>query len=69
MIHYVELLINANEIYLSNSSVLCLSTQLDIKTDKCYYISRNNVSHDFTWTIYYPNNLNKKIKIFKHIII
>ena len=68
MIHYVELIINAKEIYLSNSSMFCLATNLDIKTDKCYYISRDNMSHDLTWSKYYPTNPNKKIKIFKHII-
>jgi hypothetical protein len=69
LIHYIELIINADKLYISDSSFMCLSLNLDIKTEECYYISRNNNSYSYIWSKYYPTNPNKKIKIFKQLLI
>ncbi len=44
--HYKECIINAKEIYLSDSSFMCMAINLPVKTDKCYYYSRDNRSYD-----------------------
>jgi len=48
LIYYVDTIINADKLFLTDSSFLCLSLNLSIKTKNCYYYSRgNSYSHLF----------------------
>lgn len=47
--HYVDTIINSKYIILSDSSIFCLSLQLPIKTDNCYYVSRGNHNYDYLY--------------------
>jgi ribosomal protein S18 acetylase RimI-like enzyme len=49
---YVQVLINASQIYISDSCFFCLSIQLGIKTTKCYVRSRQS-SYDYIWSPQY----------------
>jgi hypothetical protein len=42
LVHYKDILINANYIILSDSSVFCMAMNLPIKTTNCYVVSRSN---------------------------
>jgi RimJ/RimL family protein N-acetyltransferase len=71
LIHYKKIIENANLIILTDSSILSMSLNLDIKTTEKYYISRNNVSYDYIYNTKYRLN-NNDIKInnkFKQIIL
>lgn len=45
LLHYINIIIDAEVVVLTDSSFFCLSIQLPIKTNKCYYISRDNVDY------------------------
>jgi len=48
LIYYVDTIINADKLFLTDSSFLCLSLNLSIKTKNCYYYSRgDSYSHLF----------------------
>ncbi len=68
LLHYVDTIINSNNIVLSDAAFFCLSLQLKIKTDNCYYISRNkNKNYDYFYTDKYEfKNIHgyKKFKQF-----
>src|SRR5690606_35703594 len=49
IVHYKDLLINASGLYLSNSCIFCLALNLELKTDKCYYISRYNEDYSYLY--------------------
>ena len=66
LVYYIDTIINANKIFLSDSSFFCLALNLYIKTKDCYYYSReNSYSHLFKDEILL-NKLNKPI--FKRIV-
>ncbi len=59
--YYQDLIINAEYIFMTDSSIWCMSIQLPIKTDNCYYISRGNVSYDHLYNEeIYKFAINKK---------
>ena len=61
--YYIDTIINANKIFLADSSFFCLSINLPIKTTECYYMSR---SFDYTNLFSNKQLLNKlKKPIFK----
>lgn len=62
--YYKEVIENAEYIFLTDSSFFCLAIQLDIKTDNCYYISRDNVCYDHLYNIkiFTPELKKKQIK-------
>jgi len=61
--YYIDTIINANKIFLTDSSFFCLSINLPIKTTECYYMSR---SFDYTNLFSNKQLLNKlKKPIFK----
>lgn len=64
---YIELIINASYVFLTDSSFFCIALQLPIKTDECYYLARENVCYDFLYdpAIFDPTK-NKK---FNQILI
>ena len=48
LIYYVDTIINADKLYLTDSAFFCLALNLSIKTKHCYYYSRGgNYSHLF----------------------
>lgn len=50
LVCYIDTLINSDMIIVSDSCLFCLATQLKLKTDKCYYVSRKrqvNYEHLF----------------------
>jgi hypothetical protein len=70
LIHYKKIIENAKLIILSDSSILSMSLNLDIKTAEKYYISRNNTNYDYIYdTKYQLKNNNKKNNMFKQIIL
>lgn len=61
MSYYIETIINSNIIVLTDSSFFCLSINLPIKTNKCYYVSRDNRNYDYLYDEkYFSKNKNKK---------
>ena len=42
---YIDTIINANKVIMTDSSFFCLAMMLNIKTSDCYLISRNNSSY------------------------
>jgi hypothetical protein len=43
---YKKIIINADQIFLCDSSFFCMSINLEINTDQCYYVSRDHVNYD-----------------------
>lgn len=67
--YYLDTIINSSYVILSDSSLFCLSLQLPIKTDNCYYVSRDNRNYEY---LYFKENGFSdayKIKKFKMIKI
>lgn len=63
LINYKDTIINASEIYTTDSCLFTISILLNIKTDKCYVISRNkNNNYDYIFTNYFKFNSNKNKK-------
>ena len=46
VLHYKKIIENADLIILSDSSFFCMALNLDIKTDKCYYVVRGDPNYD-----------------------
>jgi len=62
---YMDLIINAESLYLSNSCFFCLAMHLPIITNNCYVIYRGDCIHknyDYIWSAnsFYDNNSNTK---------
>jgi len=65
---YQDLIINAEYIFMTDSSIWCMSIQLPIKTDKCFVLSRSNVSYEHLYDErIFTTELNKKR--FKQILL
>jgi hypothetical protein len=59
LLYYVDTIINSNNIVLSDAAFFCLSLQLKIKTNNCFYISRStNKNYDY----FYSNKYGFKNK-------
>jgi hypothetical protein len=70
--YYVDLMINASYLYLSDSCFFCLAMLLGIKTDYCYVRSRFSYNYNYIWKNPYGFNADKigygspsKMKVFK----
>ncbi len=63
--YYKKALVHADALYLSDSSVFCMAINLEIITDKCYYITRKNNPRDYSYFYgdkYGPGEkLNRKV--------
>lgn len=66
--YYIDTIINAQKIILTDSSFMCLAIQLPINTDQCYYISRGNVSYEHIWDSKYGYNIDYPYKKFNKYI-
>lgn len=55
---YVDLLVNATYLYLSDSCFFCLAMLLGLKSDHCYVRSRFNYTYDYIWSTNYDFNPN-----------
>lgn len=66
IIYYKDTIINASQIYTTDSCLFTMSLLLDIKTDKCYVIPRNKIqdlyNYIFTDEFKFNNNKNRKFK-------
>lgn len=63
LIYYKDTIINASEIYTTDSCLFTISLLLNIKTDKCFVISRyrnQNYNYIFTDEFKFNSNKNKK---------
>lgn len=69
ILSYKDIIINSNKIIVSDSSFMCLSINLEIKTNECYFYSRDNVDYSHIWSDKYIFNDNLSRKIFKNIKI
>jgi hypothetical protein len=59
---YIDVIINATKIIMTDSSFFCLSLNLPIKTNELYLKSRDNRDYShFYKKEYYNTKLNKKI--------
>lgn len=60
---YIDTIINASKIILTDSSFWCLSMNLSIKTTECYLYSRDNVRYRHIWdcSVKYPGHIRKFI--------
>jgi GNAT superfamily N-acetyltransferase len=61
LIDYKDTIINASEIYTSDSCLFCIAMLLNIKTDKCYIFPRSRISSQYNYIFtdefkYNPNN-------------
>lgn len=61
---YIDTIINSEIIILTDSSFFCLSIQLPIISNYCYYISRNNINYDYLYNEKnnFNNNNNNNLK-------
>lgn len=56
--NYIDTIINADKIFMIDSSFLCMSINCNINTDECYYSTRGDF--DYFKNIYLDNNNLKK---------
>jgi hypothetical protein len=65
---YMELMINADQLFLSNSCFFCLAIHLKINTNNCYVYFREgtnkNKSYDYIWNNMFGYNINSGFKKF-----
>jgi len=60
---YIELIINASYVFLTDSSFFCLSLQLPIKTEECYYLARGNMSYELIYDpVIFDSTKNRRFK-------
>jgi len=59
---YVDLIINANKVIMTDSSFFCLAMNLPIKTSQCYLKSRDSRDYSYFYNKkYYESSLDKSI--------
>lgn len=56
LVYYYHTIINASAVYLTDSSLFCLSSRLPILTKDCYYISREDRSYDIIYSEHIYND-------------
>jgi hypothetical protein len=69
ILDYINILRNANGLYLSNSSFFCLALHLDIKTEHKYVFSRDTSKLDYIWDSKYGYNGNNRFNIIYNITL
>lgn len=69
LIDYVDTIENASYIVVSDSAFFCVSLQLKIKTDNCYYVARGNADYTYLWEPATGFKKKSGKKIFKQLII
>jgi len=68
LVHYQDLIINADYVFMTDSSIWCMAIQLPIKTENCYVLSRGNVSYEHLYDeSIFTKELNKRR--FKQILL
>lgn len=65
IIDYVDLIINSKALVLTDSAFFCLALQLPIKTDQCYYYSRNNATYEHIFT--HPTHVTNGRKVLRNL--
>lgn len=67
---YINIIINAKSVILSDSSFFCLALHLPIKTKECYVVSRNNLTrtYDYLFNESYKSN-NISLPIFRTLVL
>jgi hypothetical protein len=63
--YYKDTLINASQIIVSDSSFFCLALNIELKTDRCYYIARYDIDYNYLYTEKYGFNSSRKRQVFK----
>ena len=63
---YVDLIINANYVVVTDSSFMCMAINLEIKTENCYLYSRDNADYSYLYDKFKFND-NLKRQIFKNL--
>jgi GNAT superfamily N-acetyltransferase len=66
LLDYRNIIINASYIFVTNSSFFCMSINLPIKTDNCYYVSTMDMSYLYDDKHYFDKVKDSR-KIFKQI--
>jgi hypothetical protein len=66
--YYKDIIINANSIFVTDSSFFCLAMNLEVKTDQCYYISRNGTDYNYIYSEKYKFKSYMNRKIFMEMI-
>lgn len=64
LIHYANVIINAKYVILTDSSFFCMALNLDMNTNECYYVSRNNKNYDYLYNAEYIFDKKLKRRIF-----
>lgn len=59
LITYVDLIINANKIFVCDSSFMCLAINLEIITTECYYYARNKTNYEYLYKNGIPKSKQK----------
>jgi hypothetical protein len=66
--HYVDTIIHASKVILTDSSICCMSFQLPIITEECYYVPRRPDSdYGYVWDSKYGYDKTSGKKIFKKL--
>ena len=68
LLYYVDSIENASIIVLSDSCIFCLAIQLNIKTDECYYFSRDKFDYNYLFSEKY-NFDSSRTKTFKRLTL
>ncbi len=66
LIDYINTIINAEYIVVSDSSFMCMALNLEIKTDKCFYVGRNR-TYEHLYNDKYIFNKNLKRQKFANL--
>jgi hypothetical protein len=66
---YVDTIIHASKVIVSDSSMLCLSIHIPIITNECYYVARNNKDTSYIWNPKYGYDTSSNKKVFKQLTV
>lgn len=65
IVYYKETLINAEAVYVSDSCIFCMAVNLELKSDKCYYVTRKNNPRDYSYL--YGDKYAPHPKLNRHV--
>jgi hypothetical protein len=65
IIDLYDLLCNASSLVLADSSIFCMAIHLPIKTEKCYYVSRDSIDYSY---LYSTTNIPTFIRKFTSLL-
>jgi hypothetical protein len=69
IIYLKDTIINAKYIFLSDSCIFAMSLFLNIKTDNCYFMSRNSINYEVLYSARYMSSDYNYKKKFKQLVI